>query len=104
LLLVTTSIVTPLVAESIIVPTSFSSKSQSSDSCASLTHFLNEVIDVSGVIGLFPQDIGTGSDLLEKEVSLFALACLDALLNHIVPISVLHHLVQRPVHRGRLGV
>ena len=64
-----------------------------------LTHLLNEVVDVSGVVGLLLEDVGAGPDPSEQGVSLFALAHFDALLDHVVPVSVLHHLVQRPVHR-----
>lgn len=88
----------------IIAPTSFPAKSQSSHSRASLAHFLDEIVDVSRVICLLPQDIGTGSDLLEKKVPLLAFTGLNAFLNHIVPVSVFHHLVQRPIHRGGLRI
>jgi hypothetical protein len=54
---------------------------------------LNEVVDVSRIVSLLPQYISTSSDLLDQYVSLLPLADLDALLNNIVAISILHHSV-----------
>jgi len=63
-----------------------------------LTHLLNEVVDVSGVVGLLLEDVCAGSDPSEQGVSLLALAHLDAFLDHVVPVPVLHHLVEGPIH------
>ena len=93
-----------MVALAIVIAPAPFAQSQASNPRSSLTHLLNEVVHVSGVIGLLPQDIGTGSDPLEEELSLLPLARLNALLDHVVAVSVLHHLVQRSIHCRLLRV
>lgn len=61
------------------------------------THLLDEIVHVSGVVGLLPQHVCAGRDLLHKNVALLTLAYLNAFLDHVVPISVLHHGVKGPV-------
>ena len=87
-----------MVALAIVIAPAPFAQSQASNPRSSLAHLLNEVIHMSRVIGLFPQDIGTSSDPFEEKLSLLALAGLNTLLNHVVPVSILHHLVQRSVH------
>lgn len=63
--------------------------------CAFL-QLLDEVIYMSRVVRLFPQDVGAGANPLQQGLPLLPPAHLNALLNHVVPILVLHHLKQGP--------
>ena len=64
--------------------------------CA-LLQLLDEVIYMSRVVRLFPQDVCARSNPLQQSLPLLPPAHLYALLNHVVPILVLHHLKQRPI-------
>ena len=53
--------------------------------------FLNKVVDMSRIVLLLSEHISASSDLFDQDLSLLPLANLDALLNYVVSISILHH-------------
>lgn len=66
-------------------------------------HLLNKVIDMSWVIGLFSEDVGTGCYSLQENIPLLAFTNLNTLLDYVITISVLHHLVENPI-LGKTGI
>lgn len=60
-------------------------------------HLLYEIVHMSRVVRLFPQDVRTCGDLLYQLLLLLPFGYLNALLDNIVPISVLHHLIEGPI-------
>jgi energy-coupling factor transporter transmembrane protein EcfT len=89
LLLIVSSTASSIMLWSLFLPHAFELSS---------THLLNEVVHMSGVVRLFSEDICTCCDLLKERVPLLSLACLNALLDDIVAIPVLHHLVEWAIH------
>jgi len=60
--------------------------------------FFNEIVDVSGVVGLFSEDVGTGTYLLNEDFCLLAFAHFNTLLDDIIAVPVLHHLIECSTH------
>ena len=59
--------------------------------------FLNKVVDMSRIVLLLSENISAGGDLFDQDLSLLPLANLDALLNDVVAISILHHGIQSAI-------
>ena len=59
--------------------------------------FLNKVVDMSRIILLLSEHISTSGDLFDQDLSLLPLADLDALLNDVVAISILHHGIESTI-------
>ena len=64
------------------------------------TKLLNEVVDMSWVVRLLPENICASRNLFHQDVSLFALAHLDTLLDDIVAVTIFHHSVEGSVKLG----
>ena len=52
---------------------------------------------MSRIVLLLSEHISASSDLFDQDLSLLALANLDALLNYVVAISILHHGIQSAI-------
>lgn len=58
---------------------------------------LNKVVDMSRIVLLLSEHISAGGDLFDQYLSLLPLANLDALLNYVVAISILHHGIESAI-------
>ena len=59
--------------------------------------FLNKVVDMSRIVLLLSEHISASGDLFDQDLSLLPLANLDALLDDVVAISILHHGIQSTI-------